>query len=161
MVQTTDISSHAKWEFNCRQFLRIMGPSVPPYAKEEKKTLFFFPPLSPLQSQTTSKYCQRFSAEASTEVGFILGTSCRVNLVGPVLSQPLPTPLGSFISLGFCVYHGCPSHAPGGGLPCDLWPDLACSHVCKRDGFLGNGTLVVGLTAPLIAVSSGALALMP
>lgn len=36
MVQTTDKSSHAKWEFNCKQFLWIMGPSVPPYAKEEK-----------------------------------------------------------------------------------------------------------------------------
>lgn len=47
MVQTTDISSHAKWEFNCRQFLRIMGPSVPPYAKEKKKIplFFFFSPL--------------------------------------------------------------------------------------------------------------------
>lgn len=47
MVQTTDISSHAKWEFNCRQFLRIMGPSVPPYAKEKKKSPPFFFPLSP------------------------------------------------------------------------------------------------------------------
>lgn len=36
-VQTTDKSSHAKWEFNCKQFLWIMGPSVPPYAKGKKK----------------------------------------------------------------------------------------------------------------------------
>lgn len=51
-VQTTDKSSHAKWEFNCRQFLRIMGPSVLPYAKGKKKSLLCpsliflsFPPL--------------------------------------------------------------------------------------------------------------------
>lgn len=37
MAHTTDKSSHAKWEFNCKQFLWIMGPSVPPYAKGEKK----------------------------------------------------------------------------------------------------------------------------
>lgn len=37
VVQTTDKSSHAKWEFNCKQFLWIMGPSVPPYAKGKKK----------------------------------------------------------------------------------------------------------------------------
>lgn len=36
-VQTTDKPSHAKWEFNCKQFLWIMGPSVPPYAKGKKK----------------------------------------------------------------------------------------------------------------------------
>lgn len=36
VVQTTDRSSHAKWEFNCKQFLWIMGPSVPPYAKGKK-----------------------------------------------------------------------------------------------------------------------------
>lgn len=37
VAHTTDKSSRAKWEFNCKQFLWIMGPSVPPYAKGKKK----------------------------------------------------------------------------------------------------------------------------
>lgn len=40
VVQTTDKPSHAKWEFNCKQFLWIMGPSVPPYATGKKKSPF-------------------------------------------------------------------------------------------------------------------------
>lgn len=114
MVQTTDISSHAKWEFNCRQFLRIMGPSVPPYAKEKKKIPLFFFPLSPLQSQTTSKYCQRFSAEASTEVRFILGISCRVNLAGQCsASRSQPHWVLSHLWASVCVMDALLMHLVG------------------------------------------------
>ena len=56
VAHTTDKSSHAKWEFNCKQFLWIMGPSVPPYAKGEKKKFpvkkkkVFLPVPSPKQT---------------------------------------------------------------------------------------------------------------
>lgn len=69
-VQTTDKSSHAKWEFNCKQFLWIMGPSVPPYAKGKKKI-----PIKKKNSpcstpQTDSKWsgCQGFGGWSQAQI---------------------------------------------------------------------------------------------
>lgn len=56
MVQITDKPSHAEWEFNCKQFLWIMGPSVPPYARGKSAPLFFFPPPHLTLRQTPKKY---------------------------------------------------------------------------------------------------------
>lgn len=75
MVQTTDESSHAEWEFNCRQFLRIMGPSVLPYAKGKKNPSFPSPPPSlHCNPKLNQKCCYGFLAEASVEPWFIVGT---------------------------------------------------------------------------------------
>lgn len=84
MVQTTDKSSHAKWEFNCKQFLWIMGPSVPPYAKEEKipikKKKNFSLPHPPKLTPKETVARVFLAGEPSTELETSLGTSCRVGL---------------------------------------------------------------------------------